>query len=481
MSRSADTVRRFGLPLGGSVIDDGTHVTVIDKYSDKPAFEVAAATSDHVERAVAAARKAVEDPMPAHQRYAILMGVADAIELNADEFIDTLVREGGKPYRASEKEVARAAETMRWSAEEAKRITGEAMPLDATPSGVGRWGITIRQPVGVVAAITPTNSPLNLVAHKVGPAIAAGNAVVLKPPQATPVCSILLESCFREAGLPPGYLNVVVGRGIGNDLLSHAGIDFYNFTGSVQVGEHLRRSVGLRGTLLELGGNSPVLIHGDADVAAAARACANKGFVAAGQACTSVQRIHVHQAVYDDFLNAFEAAVDELAVGNPADPATDVGPMISAAEADRVVGRVDLALSAGAHRIRGNRREGNVLWPTILVDVPRTTSVYCEEIFGPVVVVEPYDNIDSAIAAANSTVYGLHAAIFTRSLDVAFDAIRRLEAGGVLVNDASQWRTEFVPFGGVKHSGLGREGPRYAIEEMTRLKVAMISPAAQQG
>lgn len=481
MTDTTKALRRFSIPVGGTLVeDDGDYLTVTDKYHGTPAFHVAAATSRHVDQAVDAARKALQaEPLPAHRRYEILMGVADALEENADELVDALVREAGKPHKASTTEVARSAETMRWSAEEAKRIGGEAFQLDATPSGVGRWAITVRQPIGVVAAITPSNSPLNLVAHKVGPAIAAGNAVVLKPPQATPVCSLLLETYFRAAGLPAGYLNVLAGSGIGNDLLMHPGIDFYNFTGSVEVGEYLRRTVGLRGTLLELGGNSPVLVHDDANIPAAARACASKGFLSAGQACTSVQRIHVHEAVYDNFLDHLQTAVEQLVVGDPADPMTDVGPMISLAEADRVARRVEQAVAEGAKRIIGGRREGAVLWPTVLVDVPRTNAAYCEEMFGPVVIVEPYADLDAAITAANSTVYGLHAAIFTASLEVAFKAIERIDAGGLLVNEASQWRTEFVPFGGVKKSGTGREGPRYAIEEMTRLKVAMVAPAAR--
>lgn len=479
MSSETRTRPRFGLPIGGVEVSDGDVLDVTDKYRNEPAYEVVAASADHVRQAARAARAALAEPLPAHRRYTILMAVAAELEANIDELVSTLVVEGGKPYKASRVEVLRAAETMRWSAEEAKRISGEAFQLDASPTGVGRWAVTMREPVGVVAAITPSNSPLNLVAHKVGPAIAAGNAVILKPPQATPICSLLLERYFRRAGLPGGYLNVVVGPGIGSDLLANREIDFYNFTGSTEVGEHLRRTVGLRGTLLELGGNSPVIVSDDADIDAAARACAAKGFAAAGQACTSVQRIHVHQAVHDDFLDALTAEVGKLVVGDPGDPATDVGPMISLREADRVCEWIDEAVAAGARQVVGGRREGSVVWPSVVVGVPRTSRAYCEEIFGPVVVVEPYQNLDDAIDAANSTIYGLHAAIFTRSLDTAFTAMQRLEAGGVLVNEATQWRTEFVPFGGVKSSGgSGREGPRYAIEEMTRLKVAMIAPHA---
>lgn len=466
---------RFSLPIGDRMWEHGGWTTVYDKYRGEPAFEVALAGRAEVDAAVAAARAASAHPLPAHRRYEVLTAAAEGIAAQRDALVETLVIEGGKPHKASVNEVRRTVETFQWSAEEAKRIGGESMPLDATPDGAGRYAITVRQPVGVVVAITPSNSPLNLVAHKIAPALGAGNAVVLKPPQATPVCALLLHRILAEAGLPPGFLNVLVGPDVGEELLRHPGVDFYTFTGSEGVGEHLRRTVGLRDSILELGGNSPVLVHSDADVGDAAEACATKGFLAAGQACTSVQRIHVHRAVYPAFVEALRTAAEALVVGDPRDAGTDVGPMISEREADRVVAWVQDALAAGATRVTGGRREGVLVWPVVLTDVPRSERVYHSEVFGPVVVVEPYDDLDEAIAAANSTPYGLHAAVFTASLDVAFHAIQRLDVGGVVVNDASQWRTEFVPFGGIKRSGIGREGPRYAIDRMSRLKVAMLA------
>lgn len=467
--------QRFPLPIGAGMVSGDDWTTVDDKFREEPAYEVALASAAQVDAAVAAARAAAAAPLPAFRRYEILMAAAQGIAAERDTLVETLVTEGGKPHKASVNEVRRTIETFQWSAEDAKRVGGEAMPLDATADGAGRYAITLRQPVGVVVAITPSNSPLNLVAHKVAPALAAGNAVVLKPPHATPVCSLLLHRILAQAGLPPGFLNVLVGAEVGEALLRHPDVDFYNFTGSEGVGEHLRRTVGLRDSILELGGNSPVLVHADADVADAAAACAGKGFLAAGQACTSVQRIHVHRDVHDQFVEALRVEAEKLVVGDPADPRTDVGPMISRREADRVATWIDEALAAGATRVTGGRREGSLLWPTILADVPRSARVYCAEVFGPVVVVEPYDELDEAIDAANSTQYGLHSAVFTASLDVAFHVIQRLDVGGVVVNDASQWRTEFVPFGGVKRSGIGREGPKYAIDRMSRLKVAMIA------
>lgn len=468
-------VPRLALPVGGAILDGTARTIVTDKYSGRPAYDVATAGPDDVDVAVRAARAAAAAPLPAHQRARILNEAADRVRAEADLLVATLVAEGGKPRRAAQAEVRRTAETLQWSAEEARRIAGEAFGLDAAPEGVGRVALTLREPVGVVAAITPSNAPLNLGAHKVGPALAAGNAVVLKPPRATPVTSLHLQRILVAAGLPPAHLSVVVGPQVGDALLRHPGVDFYSFTGGSEVAAHLRRTVGLRDAVLELGGNSPVLVHHDADVERAATACAEGGFTAAGQACTAVQRVYVHAAVRDHFTASLVAATEALGVGDPADPATDVGPMLTDAEADRVVARVDEALSAGARRLTGGRREGRVLWPTVLTGVAPGLRVDREEVFGPVVVVHAYDDLDAALDAANGTPYGLHAAVFTRSLDVAFAALQRLEAGAVLVNESPRWRTEFVPFGGVKASGTGREGPRYAIERMTRLKVGMFA------
>lgn len=475
MTAATVGIPRFGLAVGAGDTNSATVVEVRDKYRGTVAYEVAGASPEHVATAVELARRALATPLTAHRRYTILSRAADLVEEREQEFLRALIAEGGKPHKASLAEVHRSVETLRWSAEEAKRINGETIPLDAAPSGAGRLALTVREPVGVVAAITPTNSPLNLVAHKVGPAIAAGNAVVLKPPQATPVCSLLLHRVLADAGLPPGVFSVVVGPGLGDVLLNDPGIDFYNFTGSVAVGEHLRRTIGLRDALLELGGNSPVIVHRDADVGRAARACGTKGFLAAGQACTSVQRVYVHGDVAGAFMEELVGTAEGLVVGDPRDPATDVGPMISEREAERVEAWVDEAVDAGARRLTTSRREGALLWPTVLTDVDPSARVSCEEVFGPVVVVEPYTALDEAIRRANATPYGLHAAVFTGSLDVAFAAIRGLEAGAVLVNEATQWRTEFVPFGGVKSSGSGREGPRYAVEAMTRLKLVMLA------
>lgn len=449
---------------------------VADKYTGKTAFSISAAGETELNASMGAARKALSDPMPAFRRYEILMRAAEEIEANKLEFIETMITEGGKPYKASSGEAERARETLLWSAEEAKRLQGESIPLDAARDGVGRWAFTFRVPVGIVCAITPSNSPLNLVAHKVGPALAAGNAVILKPSPRVPVSSLLLCRALYRAGLPGGFLSVLVGEGIEEDLLNHSDIDFYNFTGNTRVGEEIRRRVGLRPSLLELGGNSPVLVHHDADLELAAALCCRKGFLAAGQACTSVQRVYVHQKVAGRFQELFLSNVDSLKVGDPRHPETDIGPMISEDAALRVESRVSEAVEQGAQCLLRGKRKGSLLAPSVLADVPEHCSALGDEIFGPVVCLQRYATLDEAIEKANATEYGLQAAVFTRSLAVAWQAIRKLEAGGVLVNEATQWRTEFVPFGGVKRSGLGREGPRYAVEAMTVQKVAMIDP-----
>ena len=462
-----------GKPVGGT----DSPVVVTDKYHHVPAFEVAAATRADVDRAVHVAAKAVARPLAPHTRADILFGAAALLRERSREFVAALVREAGKPYQASENEVGRAATTLQWSAEEAKRQHGEAFALGAEPRGEGRFGISVRKPIGVVAAITPFNSPLNLVTHKVGPALAAGNAVVLKPARRTPVCSLLLHDVLRDAGLPTGLCSVLVGPEVGDALLDNPLIDAYTFTGSTAVGLELRKRVGLRPSLLELGGNSPVIVHADADVALAAKACASTGFSNAGQACTAAQRVLVQRSIHDEFLERFIAEVEELVVGDPASPDTHVGPLISEAEAKRVETWIDEAVAQGATLIAGGPRDRALIPPAIVVNPPKDARVICDEVFGPVVSVQSYEAIHDAFEAANDTPYGLHAAIFTDSLDIAWQAVLEIDAGGVLVNEGPQWRTEFVPFGGVKQSGIGREGPRYVTEELSKLTLAMIRPS----
>ena len=331
-------------------------------------------------------------------------------------------------------------------------------------------------PVGVVAAITPFNYPFLLGAHKVGPAIAAGNAVVLKPPPVTPLSSLVLLEAFSQAGLPPGYLQVLVGGAdLGEAMLREERFGFYTFTGSTLVGRHIKESVGMRRVALELGNNSPNIVHRDADLALAAGACARKGTSAAGQACISVQRILVHESVMEPFVEMLAREMDALSLGDPEDPGTDVGPMVSETAAERAKDWLAQAVGGGARVVTGGRVEGPFVSPTVLVDTLPDMLVECEEVFAPVVTVRPYRTLDEAFAYANDTRFGLQAGIFTKSLDVAMAAARKLHFGGVIVNDASSYRADNMPYGGVKSSGVGREGPKYAIEDLTELRTVVLN------
>ncbi len=386
--------------------------------------------------------------------------------------------EAGKPLRDALAEVERAADTFTWAGEEAKRIHGEMVPLEATPGSENRLAFTIRVPVGVVCAITPFNFPINLVAHKVAPALAAGNAVVLKPASYTPIVAAKLCAIMADAGLPPGWLNLVVGPGdsVGNALLTDARIGFYTFTGSVPVGEALKRTIGLRRCTLELGSNSAVIVHEDADIANAATQCALKGFSYAGQVCLSVQRILVHRAVAEEFTTKLVSVTQGLRVGDPKDTTMDIGPMISEGEARRAESWIREAVAEGASLLTGGLRDGQFLAPAVLANVQPQMRVVCQETFAPIVTVQTYETLDEALGMANDSEFGLQAGIFTGSLAVAMAAARGLRVGGVMINDTSFYRAGQMPYGGVKRSGMGREGPRYAVEEMTELRLVVLNP-----
>lgn len=469
----------YPLWINGEPRETGERLIVTDKATGASWATVSQAGPAEVEAAVAAAVHAfARDRLTASQRYEILIRAASLIRARRDELALTMAYEAGKPLREGRAEAERAADTFTWSAEEAKRIHGEMVPLEATAGSENRLAFTLRFPVGVVCAITPFNFPLNLVAHKVAPALAAGNTVVLKPASYTPVVAAKLCTILAEAGLPPGWLNLVIGPGatVGNALLSDTRIGFYTFTGSVPVGEALKRAIGLRRCTLELGSNSAVIVHEDADVARAARQCALKGFSYAGQVCLSVQRILVHQAIASEFTAALVDATQELRVGDPKDETIDIGPMISEGEARRAESWVREAVAGGARLLTGGQRQGAFLTPVVLVDVRPEMRVVCQEAFAPLVAVQTYATFDEALALANDSRYGLQAGVFTRSLAVAVAAARGLHVGGVMINDTSFYRAGQMPYGGVKHSGMGREGPRYAIEEMTEMRLVVIDP-----
>lgn len=471
-------MERYGLFIDGGWRETGRWQEVRNKFTGEVIAQVSMASQEDVAQAVRAARRAADrGPLPPYQRYEILKRAGELLAERAEEFARTIAAEGGKPLKEARVEVSRAIQTLTLSGEEAKRIHGEGVPVEAAPGSENRMAFTIRVPVGVVCAISPFNFPLNLAAHKIGPALAAGNAVVHKPAGATPVTAAKLCQLLIDAGLPPGYLNLVFGPGsqVGEWLLENPEIDMYTFTGSAAVGERIKAKSGLRRVTLELGNNSAVIVHRDADLAAAAHLSAARAFANAGQVCISVQRIYVHQDVVDAFTEALVAATRALKVGDPLDPETDVGPMISEAEAARAEAWVQEAVAGGARILTGGTREGVLFQPTVLVDVQPHMKVVCNEIFAPVVTVIPYETLNEAIEAVNDSPYGLQAGIFTESLEVAMEAARRIRVGGVMVNDTSVYRADLMPYGGVKGSGIGREGPKYAIEEMTDLKLVVLN------
>ena len=468
----------YTLWINGEPWDTDNHLTVTDKATGLPWATVTRAGPREVHAAISAASEVAQRPLTATQRYEILMRAAGLIRSRLDDLALTMAYEAGKPLRDARAEAERAADTFTWSAEEAKRIHGEMVPLEATPGSENRLAFTIRVPIGVVCAITPFNFPLNLVAHKVAPALAAGNAVILKPASYTPVVSAKLYAILTEAGLPPGWLNVVVGPGdsVGNALLNDTRIGFYTFTGSMPVGEALKRTIGLRRCTLELGSNSAVIVHEDAHIANAATQCALKGFSYAGQVCLSVQRILVHRAIAGEFTEKLVSVTEGLRMGDPKDPATDIGPMISGHEAERAESWIQEAVAGGAKLLTGGQRNGPYLTPAVLTNVQQQMRVVCQETFAPIVAVQTYETLEEALKIANDTEFGLQAGIFTASLAVAMEAARGLHVGGVMINDTSFYRAGQMPYGGVKYSGMGREGPRYAIEEMTELRLVVLNP-----
>ncbi|MDQ6661381.1 MAG: aldehyde dehydrogenase family protein [Chloroflexota bacterium] len=474
-----EAMNHYPLWINGEPWNTGTQLTVMDKTSGNPWATVSQAGQKEVDAAVTAASQTfARKSLTATQRYEILMQAAALILSQRDDLAVTMAYEAGKPLREGRAEAERAADTFTWAAEEAKRIHGEMVPLEATPGSENRFAFTMRVPLGVVCAITPFNFPLNLVAHKVAPALAAGNSVVLKPASYTPVVAAKLCAILAQAGLPAGWLNFVVGPGdtVGNALLSDTRIGFYTFTGSVPVGEALKSAIGLRRCTLELGSNSAVIVDADTDIANAAKQCALKGFAYAGQVCLSVQRILVHHTIAAEFTAKLVDVAQGLRPGDPKDETTDIGPMISEGEAKRAEAWISEAVASGASLLTGGQRDGAFLTPAILTDVQPHMRVVCQETFAPILVVQPYKTLEEAITLANDSEFGLQAGVFTRSLAVAFEAARGLRVGGVMINDTSFYRAGQMPYGGVKRSGMGREGPRYAIEEMTELRLVVLNP-----
>ncbi|WP_332693120.1 aldehyde dehydrogenase family protein [Halalkalibacter lacteus] len=461
--------------IGGEWIDRKESIDVYDPGTGNLIATVPAATVEDVDLAIAQARVGARKnaSLPVHERMRILHAAASYIETNGDVFARTIVLESSKTIREARKEVKRCIETLRISAEEARRIEGETIPFSQMPGHENRVGYVYRFPVGIVAAITPFNDPLNLVAHKVGPAIASGNAVIVKPASVTPLSALRLAEAFLHAGLPADVLSVVTGHGsiICDPLVKHDDVRFVSFTGGYETGKEISRKVGVKKTAMELGSNSPTIILKDADIKEAVSATISGAFGVAGQNCIGVQRIYVERSVYESFLAEFILKTKQLRMGAKSDETTDVGPMISEKEAKRVEHWIHEAKKLGATVCCGSKRRKAFLEPTVLTDVPKAATIANQEVFGPVVLIEAVNTLAEAIERSNDTDYGLQAGIFTGNIEHAFKAIHGLQFGGVMINDSSDVRIDGMPFGGIKGSGIGREGVRYAIEAMTEQKV----------
>lgn len=472
--------KRYRVLIGGEWTgDDLEGIEVINPYDDALIGVVPEATAELVDQAIVAAKAGAKTmaATPAWKRAEILEKTAALILRDKEEIAGIIAKEAGKSWKFAIAEAERSAETFRFAAVEARSEHGALIPMDASPVSTGRLGFYLREPIGVIGAITPFNFPMNLVAHKVAPALAAGNALVVKPATKTPLTLLKLAELLEEAGLPAGGLNVLIGSGkvVGNQLVQDERLAMITFTGSPAVGRGIKSLAGLKRVTLELGSNSPTIIDEDADLDKAIPRCVMGSFANSGQVCISVQRIFVHRKRYDEFLAKFVAATRQLVVGDPMDRHCDIGPMISKDELQRALDWLDEAKDLGATIETGGNRVGNCLEPTILSGVTPDMQVMCSEVFAPIVSVVPCDSFEQALDFADDSVYGLQAGIYTSNINRAFQAVRRLDVGGVIINDVPTFRVDHMPYGGNKESGLGREGIRYAMEEMTNIKLVCIN------
>ncbi|MBT4288728.1 MAG: aldehyde dehydrogenase family protein [Deltaproteobacteria bacterium] len=464
--------------INGEWVTTEAYQWLHNPYSGEQIAEIAIASSLDVDKAIQSAEdtNSIMKNMPAFQRSQILEKVSNLLADKKQEAASILVQEASKPVSAALLEIERTIQTYRFAADEAKQLKGEVVPMDAAAGGVGRIGFTRREPLGVIGAISPFNFPFNLVAHKIGPAFAAGNTVVLKPASQTPLSAFFIAELFHEAGLPPGALNVIAGNGsvIGDILVTDERVKMITFTGSPDVGKHIRARAGLKRVTLELGSNSALIVDRGVDIDKIIPRCITGAFAFQGQVCISLQRAYVHQELLDSFVSQLVSAANNLKGGDPADPETDYSALINSNEAQRVCNWIKDAESAGATVQIGGERTGNIVTPTVLTNAPGGLKISCQEVFGPVVVVYPFSKLDNALQQVNNSVYGLQAGIYTPFLDHALEAAEKLEVGGVMINDIPTFRVDQMPYGGVKESGVGREGLKYAIEEMTEMKLIVI-------
>jgi acyl-CoA reductase-like NAD-dependent aldehyde dehydrogenase len=468
----------YKLLIDGQWVNSGAMLEVKNKYDGKVIGTLPVTSRESLDAAIDAAERAenVMADMPAHKRAEILLKTAALLRERSEDFAKTIAAEAGKALKFARAEVDRAISTFTIASEEAKRLHGETIPLDAVPAGEGYFGFWTRRPVGVIAAISPFNFPLNLVAHKVAPALASGNTLVLKPATTTPLAAVKLCQALMDAGLPAGAINLVNGEGatVGEWLVTDERVDKITFTGSPAVGRRILSVAGIKKVTLELGNTSPVVVAPDADLDFVAKRCAVGAFYNSGQVCISVQRIYSQKQVYEPFAEKFVKATEAMVVGDPLDERVDVGPMIDLKEVDRIEGWVNEAQGAGAKVLTGGKREGTVYFPTVLTGVQDDMKVVSEEVFAPVASVISSDDFESALEQANDTKFGLQVGVFTNDVNRVLKAVKRLNFGGVIVNDTPNFRADHMPYGGNRQSGLGREGVRFAMEDMTNIQLVAI-------
>ncbi len=461
--------------IGGEWVDAADHEVVKLPYDGTPVGVVPQADTGAVDKAVAAARQALAQmrEMGNCDRADLLLRIADLMKRDVAQYAQLVCAETGKPAREARVEAERSIATLLAAAHEARQLHGEVVPMDFAAMGKGRMALTVREPLGVIGCITPFNFPLNLALHKVAPALAAGNAVVHKPATKTPLSAARLARTMEEAGAPKGAYNLITGSGarLGTAMAEHPGIAMLTFTGSAEVGRAIRRRAGFKKVTLELGNNSAVIVEPEADLPTVAARTTQGAFANSGQVCISVQRVFAHRSIAGELVERLKAAAEALKIGHPYEETTQVSSLIDEAEAIRIEQWIAEARAGGARLVTGGTREFATVRPAVLLDVPAACHISCQEAFGPVVAVYAYENLDDAIERANATPYGLQAGIFTNDIQRAFRAARRLEVGGVMINDIPMYRADHMPYGGVKESGTGREGPRYAIEEMTEMKL----------
>ncbi|MEH7355738.1 aldehyde dehydrogenase family protein [Neobacillus drentensis] len=468
-----------GLFINGTWVKAQQYTTLTSPYSEEVIGEIPSSSPEEVNQAIEAACNAREvmAKMPAHQRSAILERLVDLFEKRSDEAARIIALEAAKPISTAKDEIARTIQTYKFAAEEAKRIHGETLPLDAAPGGENRVAYTVREPLGVIGAITPFNFPMNLVAHKVGPAIASGNTIVLKPASQTPLSAYFLVELLSEAGLPAGALNVITGSGrvVGDKLVSDDRIKAITFTGSPSVGIGIRNKAGLKRVTLELGSNAALIVDKGVDIERIISRCVKGAFSFQGQVCISLQRIYVHDSLYEAFVEKFVEATRNLQIGDPLDPKTDVSALISKGDVERTLDWIEEAKQHGAEIATGGTAEGNILLPTVLLHADTHLKVSCQEVFAPIVLINKVQTVEEAFDLVNDSRFGLQAGIYTDNVHTALAAAEKLHVGGVMINDIPTFRVDHMPYGGVKESGTGREGIKYAIEEMTELKLVVFN------